>query len=437
MLPAVSRVKKPDPIVFFAGGPGQSAMDLAGAALGLLSRLNNRRDVVLIDQRGTGRSAPLFCAGDRPDAGWRPLSEQVDDARRYADMDRCRDDLQRLPHGDLRQYTTAIAIADVRAALDALGVGRVNLVGGSYGTRMALEFLRQAPNRVRRSVLDGVAPPDMNLPDAGSPDAQAALDQVWAACESEPRCAKAYPTLRADWKALLTSLPKSVAAVHPLTGAREVVLLDRDSVLGMVRAPLYVPLLASALPAAVSEAAAGRWDAMVGLASSLSQGRAMRIATGMHFSVVCTEDLLAGRDAPVGADFGRGFADSYRRICERWPRSQPVAGFQQIAAAASPVWLLSGGADPVTPPRHGDRVTLSLGPKARHKVVVQAGHGVMSLACVREGVFRFIDAVGDDEALAAADVACAKDSNPADPLPRPPAFLLPGPNRERAAGRAP
>jgi pimeloyl-ACP methyl ester carboxylesterase len=424
VLPAVSRVKRPDPVVFLAGGPGQSAIDLAGPAASLLGRLNNRRDIVLVDQRGTGRSAPLYCPFDAPGAAWRPLAEGADPARRLADVEACRVALQQHPHGDLRHYTTAIAMDDLRAVLDALGVARANLVGGSYGTRAGLEFARQFPDRVRRSVLDGIAPPDMVLPRSGGPDNQAALDAVFAACAAEAACASRHPDLQPRWRALLASLPREVEVPHPLTGRLERLTLTRDGLLGLVRAPLYVPSMASALPAAIEAATEGRLGPLAALASAVGGGPSARLSTGMHLSVICSEDLsvpdAARPDAAAAPDFGRGFEALYTDLCARWPRGTPPAGFHRIAPARSPVWLLSGGADPVTPPRHGERVAAALGPLARHAVVPQAGHGTLSIACVRDALVRFLDTESDADA-AAVDLPCAQT------LPRPPAFVPPGP----------
>ncbi|MBS1163483.1 MAG: cysteine proteinase, partial [Burkholderiaceae bacterium] len=165
VLPALARNRKPDPVFFFAGGPGQSAIEVAGRVQALLGRLSNRRDIVLVDQRGTGRSAPLVCDEADPT---QPLADAVDPARMLSRLDACRARLQQLPHGDLRHYTTALAMQDADAVRRQLGADRINLVGGSYGTRAALELLRQFPHTVRRIVLDGVAPPDMVLPAAFS-----------------------------------------------------------------------------------------------------------------------------------------------------------------------------------------------------------------------------------------------------------------------------
>ncbi|MDO9091648.1 MAG: alpha/beta fold hydrolase [Rubrivivax sp.] len=418
VLPALARNRKPDPVLFFAGGPGQSAMDLGGPVARMLTRLAYRRDVVLIDQRGTGRTAPLLCPELEPAE---PMAESIDMARQDTRMQACLAQLKTLPHGDLRHYTTTVAMQDADAVRQALGAAQVNVVGGSYGTRAALEYLRQFPAAVRRTVIDGVAPPDMVMPAAMSTDAQAAIDAVLAACKAEAACAQRWPALAADWRSLLASLPREATVRHPLTGASEKLTITRDLVLGMVRAPLYAPVLASALPLAISEGARGRFEALVGLASSLGSRSTGRMSEGMHYSVVCAEDLprlAQATDAP-GADFGSGMATLYQRVCAQWPRGDVPAAFYQVPATASATLVLSGGADPVTPPRHGERVTKLLGAKARHMVVPQAGHGVMGLACMRDVLFRFIDA--DNDALALqVDASCAQG------MPRPGAFVPPG-----------
>lgn len=449
VLTALARHKKEDPVFFFAGGPGQSAMALAGMLHRPLARLGNRRDVVLIDQRGTGRSAPLRCP-EVPPA--QPLRDLADPATQAARLNDCRAALEKLPHGDLRHYTTTIAMADVEAVRQALGATQVNLVGGSYGTRAALEYMRQFPQAVRRAVLDGVAPPDMVLPASFSTDAQAALDALFAACEADQgsattapavtavasgsvvktppgpvptACATRYPQLRAQWAALLKSLPREVTVAHPYTGREEKLTLTREAVTTLVRPPLYAPVMASALPLAIAEASQGRFTPLLGLSTGLAGGsaRALQLAEGMHFSVICAEDmprLRAGASADrPGADFGEDFAAVYRRVCEGWPRAEVPPAFYQVPTAKSPVLVLSGGLDPVTPPRHGQRVAQALGAQARHVVVPQAGHGVMLQGCMRDVVFRFIDAADDVQALK-VDADCAAKA------PRPAVFVPPG-----------
>ncbi len=424
VVPALARGKRPDPVVLLAGGPGQSAIELAPQLMPLFARLNNRRDIVFVDQRGTGRSAPLDCPEERDAA---PLPDMETELARLAD---CRAHLITLPHvrepAGLGYYTTPLAMQDLDAVRAALGVARWNLVGFSYGTRAALEYQRQFPQALRRSVLDGVAPPDMRLPWSAGPDAQAAFDALLAACAAEPACAQRWPNLAADWATLLASLPRSVTLADPRSGRPLTVMLTRERLLSAVRAPLYAPALAAALPAALAAARDGRYEPLAALAGALAPRRTGRLAAGMHFSVLCSEDLPpAGVAAEAPArDFGRGLAPLYERACADWPRGALPPGYARIASSASPVLLLSGGLDPVTPPRHAERVAAALGPQARHVVAPNAGHGVLTGGCGAELLFRFIDAA-DDAAALAPELRCV------GAMPRPPAYLSP------ATGAAP
>jgi len=417
VVPAMARRKFPDPVFLLAGGPGQSAIAVAASTMALFSRLNNRRDIVFVDQRGTGGSAPLVC----PDAEHESLAEQADPDRQYRLAVECKAQLLKLPYirseRDLGLFTTSIAVQDLDAVRRELGVERIDLVGASYGTRVALEYQRQFPQAVRRSVIDGVAPPDMALPSSFSFDNQAAFDALLAACAAEPACARDHPDLQRRFAALLQSLPRTVKAAHPLSGRAEEFVLTRDMLLGAVRSALYVPALAAALPEAIDTASRGEFAGLVGLNATFTSRKATRLATGMHLSVVCAEDvprLRVNGDKP-GADFGLEFARFYERLCSAWPRGEVPAAFYGLAAAAAPVLALSGGIDPATPPRHGERVVRALGPMARHVVVANAGHGVLGIGCVRDIVFRFIDASEDRDALG-VDAACASA------VPRPPAF---------------
>ncbi len=421
VLPALSRNKLPDPVFFFAGGPGQSAIDLAGPLGRLLARFSNRRDIVLIDQRGTGRSAPLVCDEDASPA--RPLRESSDPALVQQFLARCRQALQRLPHGDLRRYTTTIAMQDADAVRRALAVERINLIGGSYGTRAALEYLRLFPHAVRRVVIDGVAPPDMVLPVSFAVDGQAAFDALLAWCAADAACQREHPLLAERWRTLRASLPREVTLQHPLTGRDETLRLTPEMLTGLVRGPLYSPLLASALPLAIEAAAQGRWAPLAGLAlAQAGNGRNPPLAQGMHFSVVCAEDLpLLERAGPGPAtDFGRSLTELYVQACAGWPRGDVPADFYRIPASPAPVLLLSGAIDPVTPARHSQRVAQALGARARHVEVPNAGHGVMGLGCLRDLVYRFVDSA-DEEAALALDASCVQG------LPRPPLFRAPAP----------
>ena len=138
----------------------------------------------------------------------------------------------------------------------------------------------------------------------------------------------------------------------------------------------------------------------------------------MHFSVVCAEDVprLAMASGQAGRRLRHRLRGALREAVRGLAARRRAGGvLQRCRRAPSPVLLLSGGIDPATPPRHGERVARALGPLARHVVVANAGHGVMAIGCMRDVVFRFIDAATDAEALA-VDAGCAAD------VPRPPAF---------------
>ncbi|MES3013374.1 MAG: alpha/beta hydrolase [Pseudomonadota bacterium] len=417
VVPAMARRKLPDPVFLIAGGPGQSAIDVAPQVMPLFSRLNNRRDIVFVDQRGTGRSAPLDC----PEAQRESLDAQADNDAQIKRLMQCKAALLKRPYiqapADLGLFTTTLASQDLDAVRQQLGAAQIDLVGVSYGTRAILEYLRQFPNAVRRAALDSVAPADMVLPASFSTDGQAAFDALLAACEVQADCTKAYPKLRADWAALLASLPKPASAPHPLSGTPERFTLTREMVLGAVRGALYNPAMAAALPAAITEAAAGRVEGLVGMGSLLGARRGLRLAMGMHFSVVCAEDvpLMSKATDKPGADFGNTQATIYQRVCAEWPRGAVPEAFYSIPPSRTPALLLTGGLDPATPPRHAARVAKALGPAAQLVVVPNAGHSVLGIGCARDVLYRFIDAA-DDTAATAVDASCLKA------IPRPGVF---------------
>ncbi len=332
VVPALARRKLPDPVFFLAGGPGQSAINLAPQVMALFGRLNNRRDIVFVDQRGTGRSAPLACKDPEDET----LAEQAEVERQQRLIMECKAALLKQPYlkaeSDLGFFTTWIAVQDLDAVRRQLGAERIDLIGGSYGTRVALEMLRQFPQTVRRTVIDGVAPADMALPASFSTDNQAAFDRLAESCAAEPACAKAHPDLRARFAALLQGLPRQVKAQHPLTGAEEQFTLTRELVLGAVRGALYSPALAAALPEAIEAASRGDYAGLVGLSATQGSGKAMRLATGMHLSVVCAEDMprLASAADKPGSEFGTAFAARYEKLCAAWPRGAVPAAFYSL-----------------------------------------------------------------------------------------------------------
>lgn len=385
VLPAVARQKLPDPVFVIAGGPGQSASGVAAQAAALLAPLNQRRDLVFVDQRGTGGSAPFDCKEESQKLdGFDPSRT----ARRLADC-------ARTATLNPALLATWIAVRDLDAVRAVLGAARINLWGGSYGTRVELDYLRQFPARVRAAVLDGVAPPDMRLPVSIALDAEAALDALVASCAAEARCAARHPALAQDIERLLARAGSGerVTIRNPLTGQPETVPLSRELIAALLRLPLYAPALAATLPEAIAAAADRRYEPLAALASGLAGSVAENFSEGMHYAVICNEDQprisAADRAQAAATRFGAAILKTYDAACAALPGRPVPAEFYQVGAQPVPVLLLSGGRDPATPPRHAEAVARALG-NARHLVAPQLGHGVSGQGCAPELVARFI-----------------------------------------------
>jgi pimeloyl-ACP methyl ester carboxylesterase len=390
VVPAMAKNKAPDPLFVFAGGPGQAAMQVAAQVMPALAQLNARRDIIFVDQRGTGRSNALQC--DRPRRVL-TVSESLDPVRAVGELEACLKTLD----ADVAQYATWIAMRDIDAVRAALGADQINLWGGSYGTRAALEYLRQFPQHVRSVVIDGVAPSTMALPASFAIDSDAALRRLTENCAQDERCKARYPTLAADIDAVLNAAAKGVKVnvVHPITGAAESVTVDRTVLAGMLRSPLYVPQLAALLPHALSRAGHGDYGALLALYAALSSRVEGNLAEVMHFAVVCAEDMPRVTPELLAANrktrFGTGFFEMYDSACRHIPTRPVPPAFYDPPTAPVPVLILSGGADPVTPPRHGELVAKTL-PNARHFIAPNLGHGVTLQGCAPELISRFVRA---------------------------------------------
>lgn len=422
VLPALALQKKPDPIVFVAGGPGQSAIELAGPISQMLNRLNQRRDIILVDQRGTGLSAPLQCPEDRLPRSDPSLLAPEDQARAALS---CLHALERSPHGrHLDHFSTEDAVGDLKAVTAALNVEPVNLVAASYGTRVALSFLANYPHAVRRTVLDGVVPPGAGVVDAAATDAQTALQSIFDNCAKAPECQRQFPDLATKWRAILDGLPKEVRIRDPRTGRQEPLYMTRAILTSLVHAPLYNAVLSSALPLAISRAADdGDFEALMGLGSQ-GLGSGPSLYSGMHFAVACVDDRARLADtrldsAAARTDFGSDSLELYRRVCASWPQpAKPVAP-RPTPPTSTPVLMLSGQLDPITPARHLAALEHDLGPLAKSLQLPNLGHGTLSNGCARAGVFSFVDTDAPAQALRAAEVDIASCSRS---IPRPPPY---------------
>lgn len=387
VAPALRRDARPDPLFVFEGGPGGGAATLAVYRVPMFRRFQRDRDIVLVDQRGTGASNPLDCSPD-------PASR--DDVRALdADTtDRLRSCLARLD-ADPRLYTTAIAMDDIDEVRRELGYGTINLWGGSYGTRAALVYLARHDASVRSVVLDGVVPTDMRHPLYAARDGQRALDRLFDACAADRSCAARFPDLRGTMAALWARLAErpGVVFTHPRTGVPERVTLTTRLVSGLVFQALYAPETSSLLPRLLTDAAAGQYQGLLALAFSQDMPKGA-MSDGLFLSVICAEDRpRVGADDVAretdGRFIGPELFEAQVKPCEFWPRGEVAAEYYAPVTSSRPVLIFSGDNDPVTPPAWGEAVARHL-PHARHLVVPGAGHITLTRGCVPELVSRFL-----------------------------------------------
>jgi pimeloyl-ACP methyl ester carboxylesterase len=397
LVPSTAKQPQPDPVFMLAGGPGQSARESFPAAAGAFRELLRDRHVVLVDQRGTGGSNPLACRAPADDPAVGDAVADAATARQFAAQ--C---LQALD-ADPRFYTTSDAVLDLEAVRAAIGAEQLNLVGISYGTRVALEYLRRHPVRVRSLVLDGVVPPELALGSEHARNLEVSLDAQFERCAADTVCAQRFGSPREALTKLLESLdrqPQSVRYRDPLTHEWQDGALTRDVVAGVVRLFAYVPQLSAMLPQSLAEAAAGRPDVLMAQGRMIESLVGEQINQGLQLSVSCSEDADRLRVDPADQNtlMGTAFVSTLLAQCEAWPRGRRPADFNEPVQSDRPVLLLSGEFDPVTPPRYGERVLAHL-PNGRHLVARGQGHNVMVAGCAPRLMARFVasaDAQGLD-----------------------------------------
>jgi pimeloyl-ACP methyl ester carboxylesterase len=399
VLPASGRGGD-EPVFFLAGGPGQAATDLAAAMANVLPRVNNSRDFVFVDQRGTGKSNPLDC-----EMGQDSATEPLETEQRLDILRACLEELD----ADPRYYTTPIAMDDLDAVRRALAYDRINLIGSSYGTRAALVYMRRHAEAVRSVVLDAVAPMSLHLPESMAADSQRAFDLLVKACSDQPECHAAYPNFEAQFAELLESFstPRRVSATDPSTGQVREITIDRDQIAMWVFGSLYGTNFSSLIPLAIESAHGGDWGPFAALLSNTAD-LGDSLSYGMRLSVVCAEDIpFIDNDANTYSDTFLGDYAVREMVadCGVWPRGDIPDGYHEAVQSDIPTLVLSGDLDPVTPPRWGEQAARSLS-RSKHVVLAGVGHGVEMVPCGSGLIEDFIKNPNIDE----LDVECAASS---------------------------
>ena len=390
--------RAPDPVFALHGGPGAAARYLAPLMTGLPAR--ERRDIVLVDQRGTGESQGMVC-------GIENAGEWVTSVLRFdLDPSRCPDF-----DADPRLYTTPIAMDDLDRVRAAMGYDQVNLWGGSYGTRAALVYARQHPEHVRSMILDGVAPLGMAVPSQFPRTSQAALDLLLEDCSADPGCS-ALGDLEFQLTEVLERLHETPVRVQvPVPGEAEPVdlIMGRDAFAGALLYALYNPQSAAAIPGAIATAHRADYALAISLGAGFAAALRSQFSTGMTLSVLCAEDVPYFTEAEMhegarGTFLGEDFADGLHEACAAWPAGTVPDGHREPLTADVPTLLLSGEGDPVTPPEFAEEVGATLRPSL-HLVFQDQGHGLTATPCGSQLVSAFLDA-GSPEGL---DTACVAE----------------------------
>jgi pimeloyl-ACP methyl ester carboxylesterase len=409
-VPAVNRRKQPDPLFVLAGGPGMAATTFYASSAHYFERIHRDRDIVLVDQRGTGKSNPLNCSLDDDDL------YRASDAQITADAQRCLTMLQKTSHVEF--YTTSVAVRDLDAVRVALGYQRINLYGVSYGTRVAQHYVRRFPAQARSVILDGVVPPRLALGTDTAFNAEHALSSILSRCARDPECNKrfgdpavAYHTLRDS----LQAHPVSVTLADPTSGEPSKLEFTSYHLATVLRLGSYTAEQAAVLPLMLHGATAPAAN-FIPLASQflmVNRSYGDALAYGMHNSIVCTEDVpfwdlsKVNRAELEKTYLGSAQLDGLKNICSIWPRGPIDPDFHAELHSDVPALLLSGGDDPVTPPADAEQARRGFS-HGMHVVIKGFGHGQLTAPCVDRVMSNFVSK-GQVEGL---DVSCVKNDVP-------------------------
>jgi pimeloyl-ACP methyl ester carboxylesterase len=369
IIPASTSPALPDPIVVLMGGPGEDAISAAGVFANQFAALLDRRDLVMIDQRGTGQSARLDCSfysADDPATNLRdifPLSA----------VEKCAQRLQ--GKADLTRYSYASFARDLEHIRRTLGYGQFNLSAGSYGTRAAQVFVRAYPQSVRTAYMGSIVPIDIPIPLPTAKAGDVELDRTLNACAADPACHAAFPNLREELRKVRSQLESGNARVT-IPGHEGKVPLDRGRVGEWFRSLLYRPGSAASLPWLIHRASQGDWQPIGDGILENARGVESALSLGLFFSITCNEDVAFISDADIVRETSGTLAGDYRvrqqkAACKLWPKAALPPDYRKPVRSAVPTLFASGGEDGGSPlwftehaaPGFSDRVEVVLGGK--------------------------------------------------------------------------
>ncbi|MCZ2825727.1 MULTISPECIES: alpha/beta hydrolase [unclassified Modestobacter] len=392
VVPAAAEDPAEEPLVYLSGGPGQGALEIVPLAFGeLYEPLAQERDLILLDQRGTGLTEPSLACEEY--SSWvreslgsdEPVEELA--AQATAALEECRQRL--VDEGvDFDDYDSAASAADLEDLRRALGHEEWDLYGISYGTRLAQTAMRDHPEGIRAVVLDASYPIDADLYEETPGNAARALEGLFAACAADAGCAEQHPDLAqtvTDLVAELDAEPATVTVLDPTTGERVEAPLDGAGLVGFLFQSMYSTELIPFLPEVV-EAAANDDFGTIGLLLGAFAQQLDLVSVGQQLAVQCEEEVsfsdqevvaAAAAEHPLVESF---FANAPTMgpavfdVCADWDAGQPGPAENEALTSDIPTLVLAGELDPITPPRWGAQLAEDLG----NSVFVEfpsTGHG--------------------------------------------------------------
>ncbi len=393
IIPAIDSSKKKEPFMFLAGGPGQAAVEIAAPLYKVFTEIRKDRDIILIDQRGTGNSHPLTCDDELTQNAYTILPEDLS----AQEIRECIDDLS----GDLSQYTTENAIRDFDAVRDALGHPQINLYGGSYGTRAALVYMRLFPQSIRSVVLDSVGPIEIPIGAFGQSSSRS-FALLLEHCQQDSGCKDAFPDLLNEFNQLIERLEKSPITVdirHPRLGTPTSFVISKSKFISNLRLQLYAVKTRNMVPLIIHQAYLGNYLPLAGL---VAQGDGQQLVyMGLTFNIVCNEDYPKITDAMFATDADNIFGGdeshaAWKKVCPLWPQYRPQNSFYASIESRIPTLILSGDLDPVTPPSNGELAAKTL-VNSHHIIVKNTSHTVAMSSCAPKVIKQFLTSLSPKE----------------------------------------
>ncbi len=391
--------------IWILGGPGQSWQEAAKAFSTEVVK-NYGEDFLIVDQRGLGQGKPpLEC----------DLSKVPDSADIATAIKTCVDML-RGAHVPIEQYTTWQMAKDIHAAKEYFGYKQLDVLGTSYGTKLALEYLRAYPQDVHGMALDSVSPMQLRKFEHEVLNKNAALDALFLACSQEAGCNARYPNLAADFAQTYNALKTTPLMIdNNAFDGNDFLSTLFDQILSSEahKAPQFIAQMKQA-------ALSGQPDPTLKavLMADDSVPYTSNATTWLFYSVTCAENQGVGKDAftmqatavrPELTDYANSLGSLLSEVCAAWPvASAPEGAFTPVVNNDVPVLLASGLLDPRTPPAGADLAAMTLG-KAQHIKLERAGHSVFSSDGCMLG-YAFLFATGRKTAF---DPACKEKLEPA------------------------